>query len=102
MVNAVLNKHPDENRKGRKLFERLQNSVAATLDIGKIDKIEERRNKWTTYSNVNIWYSSFKEFLIEEGFAVENDPQEGNYPGELLYGKGQIERIGNIELSQSG
>jgi hypothetical protein len=96
VVNAVLNKHPDENRKGRKLFERLQNSVAATLDIGKIDKIEERRNKWTTYSNVNIWYSSFKEFLIEEGFAVEND-QEDNYPGELLYGKGQIERIGNID-----
>jgi hypothetical protein len=96
LVNAVVNKHPKENRTGRILFERLQQSVAATLSIGKVDKIEERRNKWTTYSNVNIWYDSLKEFLIEEGFAVEND-QENDLPGELLYGKGQIERIGNID-----
>jgi hypothetical protein len=95
LVNAVVNKHPDENRSGRTLFERLQTSVAATLGIGKVDKIEERRNKWTTYSNVNIWYCSLKEFLIEEGFAVEND--EVNFPGELLYGEGQIERLGNID-----
>eukprot|EP00978_Attheya_sp_CCMP212_P023404 scaffold71629_cov39-Attheya_sp.AAC.1 len=90
LVNAVVNKHPDENRTGRILFERLQNSVAATLSIGKVNKIEERCNKWTTYSNVNIWYSSFKEFLIEEGFAVKNDLKD-DYPGELLYGEGQTE-----------
>jgi hypothetical protein len=97
LVNSVVNKHPDENRTGRTLFERLQKSVAATLSIGNVDKIEERRNKWTTYSNINIWYSSFKEFLIEEGFAVENDLEDDKFPGELLYGKGQIERIGNID-----
>jgi hypothetical protein len=96
LVNAVVNKHPNENRTGRKLFERLQDSVAATLNIGKLDKIEERRNKWTTYSNINIWYSSLKDFLIEEGFAVENDPTD-EFPGELLYGKGQVERLGNID-----
>jgi hypothetical protein len=96
LVNAVVNKHPNENRTGRTLFERLQKSVAATLGIGKVDKIEERRNKWTTYSNVNIWYCSIKEFLIEEGFAVEND-LEDDYPGELLFGEGQIERLGNID-----
>jgi hypothetical protein len=97
LVNAVVNKHPNENRSGRTLFERLQKSVAATLGIGKVDKIEERRNKWTTYSNVNIWYSSFKEFLLEEGFAVENNLEDDDFPGELLYGEGQIERLGNID-----
>eukprot|EP00978_Attheya_sp_CCMP212_P037343 scaffold175154_cov35-Attheya_sp.AAC.1 len=96
LVNAVVSKHPDENRTDRVLFERLQSSVAATLNIGKVDKIKERRNKWTTYSNVNIWFASFKEFLIEEGFAVQN-VLENDYPGELLYGEGQIERIGNID-----
>jgi hypothetical protein len=52
--------------------------------------------KWTTCSNVNVWHSSFKEFLIKEGFAVEND-MEDDCAGELLHGKGQIEQIGNVD-----
>jgi hypothetical protein len=56
----------------------------------------ERRNKWTTVQQHVLWYCSIKEFLIEEGFAVEND-LEDDYPGELLFGEGQIERLGNID-----
>eukprot|EP00978_Attheya_sp_CCMP212_P010758 scaffold26224_cov63-Attheya_sp.AAC.3 len=95
LVNVVVNKHPNKNQTGRILFERLQKSVVATLGIGKVGKIKERHNKWMTYSNVNIWFFSFKKNLIEEGLAVEND-LEDDYPGELLYGEGQIEQLGNI------
>jgi hypothetical protein len=39
---------------------------------------------------------SFKECLIEEGFAVEND-RKYDFPGEISHGEGQIEPLGNID-----
>jgi hypothetical protein len=66
------------------LFERIENYVVETLSTGR-----------ARYSNVDSWYCSFKELLIEEGFAVENDRKD-DFPGELLHGEGQIEPLGNI------
>jgi hypothetical protein len=36
----------------------------------------------------------YQRVSSEEGFAVEND-LEDDYPGELLFGEGQIERLDN-------
>jgi len=32
--------------------------------------VEDRRIRWTTYSNLHAWFVSFKAFLIEFGFAA--------------------------------
>jgi hypothetical protein len=41
--------------------------------------VEERRIRWTTYSNLHAWFVSFKVFLIEFGFAkIESN-------GELVF-----------------
>jgi phage terminase large subunit-like protein len=53
--------------------------VAAMLDLGKPDKIEQGRAKWTTWSNVNIWFDSLKDFFTSEGFATtKTDTTENN------------------------
>jgi hypothetical protein len=69
-LNACINKLPDENRQGQKLFDRVEKSCAATLDIGKPDKVEQRQAKWATFDNVNVYFDSLKEFFIYFGFAT--------------------------------
>jgi hypothetical protein len=99
----------------------VQATVAATLDLGKPNKIEQRRAKWTTFYNVNIWFESLKEFLISEGFALlkgdeastkenynytneateenHNYTNDGEDIGEILYREGQDENITNLDES---
>jgi hypothetical protein len=97
-VNAVVNKHPLENRRGRKLFERIQSDLASTLNIGEPDRIEQRRAKWTTFSNVNVWFDSLREFFIHYGFATAREvPDEEN--GELIFGAYQENRIVSLDES---
>jgi hypothetical protein len=62
-VNACMNHPAREIRRGKTLFLLIQDAVAATLDLGKPDKIEQRRAKWTTWSNVNIWFDSLTDFF---------------------------------------
>jgi hypothetical protein len=69
-LNVCINKHSSEGaRGGRALLKRVENNHAATLDITKPNKVENRGAKWTTHYNVDIWYKSVKAFFIEYGFA---------------------------------
>ena len=72
-INACVNKREGHgSRSGRCLFERIQRDVADELDLGKPNKIEQRRrNKWSTYYNINLYFNSLKAFLIDNGFAKE-------------------------------
>jgi hypothetical protein len=80
-LNVCINKHPSEGaREGRKLLLRVEKDLAATLDIAKPNKVENRRAKWTTHYNVDIWYDSLKEFFVEYGFAR---PAGNDREGEL-------------------
>jgi hypothetical protein len=94
-----VNKPPDEKRSGRKLLERVERELAASLEIGKPDKIEQRRSKWITWSNVNIWFESLREFLVKEGFAddIADSPDEAQ--GEILFGENQTEYTVNLDES---
>jgi len=100
MVNACVNQHPDNNYKSKGLYERVEEMLAELfpdLTIGKPNKMENRRWEWGTYDNVNIWYSSFKHLLIEQGFAREKSAQDVDVEGELVYFPGQENRICNID-----
>lgn len=55
---------------------RLQKDFGAELNLGKEQKVEERRIKWTTYDNLNTWGESAKEILIELGFGHQSNPDD--------------------------
>jgi hypothetical protein len=67
---------------GQKLFECKERNLAATLDIGEPDRIKQRREKWTTFSKVNIWFDSLHEFFDYFGFATvrELSDEENSEP----------------------
>ena len=63
-------------------------------------KMEERRLRWTTYNNINIWFDTMKTFFIEKGFAREKSDKDGDVKGELVYFHSQIEIILNLDESE--
>lgn len=77
LVNHVVSGHPDEKgkvRKGSSLIDRIlsEPKLALVLECDHKEKKQEvRRNLWCTYFNLDDWFSSFKEYLIANGFAVD-------------------------------
>ena len=39
------------------------------MEISENNVLEKRRAKWTTYTNLNMWFNTWEEVLIELGFA---------------------------------
>lgn len=97
-INTCVNKKEGfRSRNNRKLYERVEKDIAAELQVGKPNRVEQRRNKWATYANINLWFTSFKTWLIEMGFATEN---KGFKPGEseLTWASAdQGSRIANLD-----
>ncbi|CAB9531753.1 hypothetical protein (Partial), partial [Seminavis robusta] len=86
-LNAVVkSKEGPDLRPGRKLFERIERDVADEIDLGKPNRIEQRRAKWSTYSNINQWFTAFKDFLVQHGFAEHVPEEEWAERGELVFG----------------
>ena len=94
-VNACVNKKEGfRERKTRQLYSRIERDIADELQVGKPNRVEQRRNKWSTYANINLWFSSFKCWLIEMGFAL--DKPDGN--SEITWvSPDQGRRICNID-----
>ena len=90
IVNDVVSANPDENRRGDKLMKRLQRDFGPELNIGKSQKMEENRVKWTTYQNLTNWGDSAKEILVELGFGRQSTVQD-NVEGEIYFYDGQLE-----------
>ena len=42
------------------------------MEIGEKNVLEQRRAKWTTYTNLNMWLNKCEEVLIDIGFARLN------------------------------
>ena len=96
-VNVCVNKKEGaRKRNNRKLFERIQKDIADDeLEVGKPNRVEQRRNKWSTYYNLNLWFSSVKAWLIDMGFAKEAPEDE---PAELVWTSAdQGSRIANMD-----
>jgi hypothetical protein len=76
----------------------MQNDLAATLDIGEPDRIEQRRAKWTTFSNVNVWFDSLREFFIYYDFATAREVSDEEN-GEIEFGANQENCVVSLDES---
>ena len=67
------------------LLVRLSRDCADNLTAGKINHVEERRVKWTTYANLDLWFSAWEKVLDKYGF-IERDPMNGkpSIPQQML------------------
>ena len=99
-INALVNyKEGPGSRTKRYLLERIEKDIGSTMELGKPVRVEQRRNKWSTHANIDMWYDSLKSFLIEHGFATENTV-DVETKGELNWvDDTQGRRIANIDES---
>lgn len=96
LVNATVNK-AGFCRKRDDLTRKLQKDTADQFERGKANVVEQRRVMWTTAYNLDVWFSTWKDTLIDLGFARDKTLEDGNVEGELVFFPGQLERIGNVD-----
>lgn len=59
--------------------------------------MERRRLQWTTQYNLDVWFSTWKQILIDLGFGREATTDEVGEFGEIVFFDGQLDRIGNVD-----
>jgi hypothetical protein len=95
LVNATVNK-AGLTKTRDDLTRKLQRDTADQFERGKANVIEQRRVMWTTAYNLDVWFSTWKDTLIELGFARPKRTDD-RVEGELYFFAGQRERIGNVD-----
>ena len=95
LVNACVNKG-GFNKTRDDLTRKLQRDTAEQFDVSKANVVEYRRMQWTTAYNLDVWFTTWKDTLIELGFGRERLPSEGGV-GEVVFFPGQLRRIGNVD-----
>jgi hypothetical protein len=83
LVNATVNKRGFKKVKDY-LARKLQKDTAHHFTAGKSNTIELRRLQWTTHYNLDIWFSTWKDTLIDLGFGRAKLPEETSV-GEIVY-----------------
>ena len=58
--------------------------------------LEKRQAKWTTYTNLNMWFNTLEGVLIELGFASLKREGE-DCEGSVMFFDGQKDRIINLD-----
>ena len=74
------------------LFARMMRDIA--LDVSSLTKnsrMEKRRLIWSTYNNIQTWFTLFKKELIDLGFACAATVDDGNDVDELIFFPGQLD-----------
>ncbi len=59
-------------------------STAKYLDASKMEYCEDRRIRWTTYSNRSFWFDSWEYYLVNLGFALYDKHGECIIPDEQI------------------
>jgi len=78
------------------LTKKLRNQTADLLTVGKTNVQEHRRLQWTTHQNIDLWFSTCKQTLIDLGFGRDAIPSD-NVEGEIFFFDGQTNRIVNVD-----
>ena len=95
-MNATVNEAGfTKNRED--LTRKIQRETANPFDVGKANVAEQRRLKWTTAHDLNVWFSTWKETLIELGFCREKEDHDTNTDGEVVFFYSMLRRIINID-----
>ncbi len=56
-----------------RLFQRLQTECTTDFKAKVSNPQEERRQRWTTFANINQWHDNWEAFLVEFGFGTRNE-----------------------------
>ena len=88
-VNKSLNK-VGYTRKDQYFVRKLSRETADRLNIGNKNVMEDRRSKWTTFTNLNLWFGTWERILIDLGFGRKK--REGdNCEGSVFFFDGQTD-----------
>jgi hypothetical protein len=94
-VNACVNK-AGFNKVFDDLTKKLKKDTANMFTVGKANVIEQRRLMWSTLYNLDVWFNTWKDLLIDLGFGKLTTP--GNrVEGEIKFYPGAME-IGSSTL----
>ena len=69
-VNACVG---EENPTSDSLVIRLLKATAVDIYADKSVPVEDRRIRWTTYTNLKTWFDNWSRDLIELGFATADE-----------------------------
>ena len=89
-INKCLNKtgYP---RKDQYFAWKLRREAADSLYIGDKNVMEDMRSRWTTFTNLNLWFSTREKILIDLGFGRMKREGE-NCDGSVVFFKGQTDQ----------
>jgi hypothetical protein len=76
-----------------KLLDRILDETAIDLLSKVTENVEDRRVRWTTYTNLKSWFNNWEHDLEELGFGKRNEE------GDLIIPEEQLSRILNIDES---
>ena len=80
-------------RTSDKLFIRLLKRGNIDLSSKVHETIEDRRHRWTTYSNLKLWFENWGKDLVQLGFAQQDENEK------CIISDDQLSRIINIDES---
>ncbi len=78
-INTVL-KHDYR----QKMLQRALSATANNLDVSMMSVAEDRRVRWTTFTNISSWFDNWEWDLVELGFAKRDEDGMVRVPDELL------------------
>ncbi|GFH59601.1 hypothetical protein CTEN210_16077 [Chaetoceros tenuissimus] len=99
VLQTFLHTHANGISAGKNLYERLIWDTAIAFTAEKEYFVELRRQVWTNSLNIDVWFSGFKETLINLGFATDEEhvDEDGNIVREVTFKNGQTLRIVNLD-----
>jgi len=81
------------------LLNRVVCDTAIDIKAAKLNCTEDRRIRWTTYPNLDLWFDSWEVFVVEYGFATINKNGELYFDDKM---KVQIVNLDETCLSLDG
>jgi len=81
------------------LLFRVVRDTATDISAEKMNCAEERRIRWTSLQNLDLWFDSWETFIVEYGFATINTDGSLHFPGEM---KARIINMDEACLSLDG
>ena len=69
----------------QKMLQRILVATASDLDASTMHIAEDRRVRWTTSKNINMWFDNWEYDLVELGFATRGADGKVIIPPEKLY-----------------
>jgi hypothetical protein len=95
LVNACVNK-AGFNKVSDDLTKKLKKDTAEMFSVGKANIMEQRRLMWTTSYNLDVWFNTWKDLLIDLGFGKLATPDD-RVEGKIKFYPGVMDRIINVD-----